>query len=378
MIRVTHVIDGLSVGGAEVMLASLVHNTDPTRFRSEVISLTDIGLVGQTIAARGTPVRSVGMHPSALGALRAARLLPWIRSTRPDIVQTWLYHGDLLGGLAARITTRSAPVVWGVHRSDLDPGWTKRRLAVAARLCARVSHRVPTRVICPSEDAARRHVELGYDPDRMVIIPNGYELDAFAPDDAARASVREELGVAPDARLVGMMARFDPQKDHRTMVRAATIVIRSHDAHVVLCGQGVDWANPAFAALVEDQSIRPNLHLLGLRPDVARIDAALDVGVLSSIGGEAFPLAIGEMMACGVPCVVTDVGDAGVLVGDTGTVVRPGDPAALAAVIGELLDRPDAERRALGAAARARVHTEYAIDKVVKRYEDLYDELVSS
>jgi glycosyltransferase involved in cell wall biosynthesis len=377
--RITHVIDGLSVGGAEVMLANLLGRLDPSEIRSEVISLTDIGPVGERIEALGIPVRALGLKPTPTGALGGVRLPLWVRRSRPDIVQTWLYQGDLLGGISARLASRRAPVIWGVHRSDLDPTWTKPRLARVAKLCALVSRRVPTRIVCCSEDAARRHVALGYAADLMSIIPNGFDIAAYAPDAHARESVRAELGIGADALLVGMVARFDPQKDHANMLRAAIELFRTHpDVHVVLCGSGVDRDNPEFARLVDELPGPERLHLLGLRGDIPRIDAALDVAVLSSRGGEAFPLAIGEAMACGVPCVVTDVGDAASLVGDTGTVVPSRDPIAFADAIRRLLELPAEDRRALGAAARARVEQRFELDQVVDRYRALYDEVLAT
>ena len=379
MIRVTHVIDGLSVGGAEIMLERLIEWTEGSLLRSEVISLTDIGPVGQRIAASGVPVRALGLSPRPSGAPSLLRLPGWLRATKPDLVQTWLYHGDLLGGVVSRLATRRAPVVWGVHRSDLDVAWTKRRLATAARMCARVSRIVPTTIVCCSVDAAKRHVALGYDAERIVVIPNGFDLRSYAPDDAARREVRSDLGIPDDAPVVGMIARFDPQKDHVTMLEAARHLAGTVDGvHVVLCGAGVEATNPAFAAIVgPNHPLGERLHLLGLRSDVARIDAALDVAVLSSTGGEAFPLAIGEAMASAVPCVVTDVGDAGALVGDTGRVVPTQRPVELATAIAEVLALPADERRSLGAAARDRVRSEYEISDVVRRYCDVYREALS-
>lgn len=377
MIRVTHVIDGLSVGGAEAMLANLLRRSDRDRFESQVISLTDVGPIGEAIRETGVPVRSLGLEPSPRQALAALRLPGMLRATRPDLVQTWLYHADLLGGLSSRLVSRRVPVVWGIHRSDLDAAWTKRRLATTAKLCARVSGWVPSRIVCCSEDAARRHVALGYHSEAMVMIPNGFDLDEFRPDATARGSVRSELGVPHDAPLIGMIARFDPQKDHASLLEAADLVAcRLPDAHFLLCGLGVQPDNPPFAALTRRHpDLAPRLHAVGLRRDIPRLDAALDVGVLSSIGGEAFPLAVGEAMACGVPCVVTDVGDAPELVADTGVVVPRGEPTAMAGAIVDLLSLPVDQRRAMGAAARRRVQQHYELDHVVARYEGLYAEL---
>lgn len=376
MIRVTHVIDGLSVGGAEVMLANLLRRTDTSAFRSEVISLTDIGPIGETIVELGVPVRALDIAPSPLAAARSLRLPAWIRRSRPDVVQTWLYQADLLGGVAARIGTK-APVIWGIHRNDLDASWTKRRLAIAAKLSAAVSNRVPTRIACCSERAATVHAALGYDASKIVVLPNGIDVSQFKPEAGARMSLRAELGVPADAVLVGMIARFDPTKDHASLLRAAAQVVQSHpQAHFVLCGAGVEPGNAALARLI-DASASTNIHALGLRHDIPRIDAALDVAVLSS-RSEALPLSIAEAMASGATCVVTDVGDAGVLVGDTGAVVPPGDTDALARAIGAAVALSGDERHRLGVAARARIVQHYEIGAVVRRYEDLYREVIAS
>lgn len=378
MTRVTHVIDGLSVGGAEIMLANLLATTDLEEFPSEVISLTDVGPVAEKIEAAGVRVRALGLRsrPSGLAALRSLPRL--LRDARPDVVQTWLYHADLLGGLGARLAARGAPVVWGIHRSDVDRPWTKRRIAWAARLGAMASSRVPDRIICCSQVAADRHVAFGYDRAKIEVVPNGFDTSAFAPDARAGQRIREELGIGPGTQLVGMVARFDPQKDHGTFLRAAAELAPLHpSAHFVLCGKDVIADNPFFSAFLDAHPpLRGRVHLLGPRTDVPRVDAALSVAVLSSVGGEAFPLAVGEAMACGVPCVVTDVGDAAELVGNTGRVVPPADPHALADALGALLADPRTTRE-LGAAARQRVVEHFEIHRVVARYEAIYRDVIA-
>lgn len=374
--KVLHVITGLNTGGAELMLARLLERTNQSRFLSSVISLTDIGPTGLAITELGVPVTALGMargapDPRALWALTRA-----MRRERPDVVQTWLYHADLMGGVAAKLAG-GIPVAWGVHLGNLAPELNKRRTLATAKGCARISGWAPRAIVCCAEAARDSHVAFGYRPDRMVVIPNGFDLDRFQPDLAARSELRRELGVGEEVSLVGLVARFDPQKDHETFVRAAGIVARSRpETRFVLSGGDITLGNQRLAAWIDAAGIRDRSFLLGRRDDMPRIQAALDISCSSS-RGEAFPLAVGEAMATGVPCVVTDVGDSAVLVGETGRVVPPGDATALAAALLEMIGIGAEGRAALGRAARRRVSERFSLARSVERYEALYERLAA-
>ncbi len=249
--KIVHVITGLDTGGAELMLARMLERTDRSRFDSTVISLTDIGPTGQALEAVGTPVRALGMargvpDPRALVALTRA-----MREIRPDVVQTWLYHADLLGGLAAKLAG-GIPVAWGLHLGNLAPELNKRSTMLTSRACAKASRVLPTAIVCCAEATRTAHTAIGYRADKMVVIPNGFDLDRFRPDPNARESVRHELGLAPDALLIGLVARFDPQKDHKTSVRAAGLLAGLRpEARFVLCGGDVTWENQRLVAWIE-------------------------------------------------------------------------------------------------------------------------------
>jgi glycosyltransferase involved in cell wall biosynthesis len=259
--------------------------------------------------------------------------------------------------------------------SRVDPLAFKRPTIAVARLCAWLSPWIPDRIVCCSETGRRNHAEFGYDQRKMIVIPNGFDTDELHPDEAARGSVRDELGVPHPSPLIGLVARFDAHKDHETFVRAAGLVReRFPEARYLLVGHGIDRQNAALARWIETAGIRDACHLLGVRDDVARLTAACDVAVSSSFG-EGFSNAIGEAMACGVPCAVTDVGDSSWIIGDTGRVVPPRKPEALADAICELLSLDAGARRRLGEAARRRVVESFELSSIVRRYEDLYTEL---
>ena len=377
-IKVIHVITGLDVGGAEMMLYQLLAHMDRTRFDAEVISLTDIGLVGEKIQALGVPVRALGMSRSGLPSpWLIPRLALWLRQARPSLVQTWMYHADLLGTASARFAGRP-PVIWNIQYGGFDKQRDKKRTVLVASACARLSHRGPTCIVSCSVTAKKAHAELGYANEKIKVIPNAANTAAFHPNEQARREVRQELGIDDSVPLIGMVGRFDPQKDHHNFVHAA---IRLHqnrpDVQYLLCGLNVTWQNPSLAGWVPG-ALRDRFHLLGRRQDIARLGAALDIGSLSSAYGEGFPMALNELMACGIPCAATDVGDCALLIGETGRIVPPQNPQALADAWQELAGMDRKERDSLGQAARQRVETHFSITQIAIQYEALYREVATT
>jgi glycosyltransferase involved in cell wall biosynthesis len=370
-VRVLHVITDLNVGGAEIMLLRLLQGSDSSVIQ-EVVSLSDLGVTAELIRKLGIKTHTLGMDrrwPSPSKLLRLASLM---RRFRPDVVQTWMYHADLFGGLAARLAG-GTKVVWGIHNSTLHPRTTRWRTRWIVAFCARISGLVPDAIISVSGASRDLHVAAGYRAEKFVVISNGFDLAQYRLDPALRDEVRAELGLDEATPLIGLVARVDPQKDHGNFIRAASLLAaRQPGVRFLLCGEGATPANAGLVDAIREQGLLDRFLLLGRRDDVPRIMRALDVGSLSSAYGEAFPLVIGEAMASGVPCVVTDLGDCAYLVGDTGRVVAVKDPAALAnAWEGLLLLGADGRRR-LGLAARARVETHFSLPRIVGEYLEVY------
>ena len=373
--KALHIITGLNTGGAEMMLYKLLSGMDRETIQGEVISLTDSGPVGRKIEALGIPVRSLGMSRRIPHPLNILRLARWIRKEPPRYIQTWMYHADLIGGLAAKLA--GVPVIWGIRHSNLDPQSVKQTTLWTAKACARLSHRLPAGIVCCSEASRRVHKELGYAEDRMVVIPNGFDLKAFKPDPEARPAVRKELGIPEGAPLIGLVGRFNPQKGHRCFVIAAAHLHTClPDVHFLLCGDGVTRENGHLTEWIKATGFPAQFHLLGRREDVSLLTASLDIATSSSTS-EGFPNVIGEAMACGVPCVVTDAGDSALLVGETGRVVPPGDPRALANGWRELLKAGPEGRKKLGLSARRRIEEHFSLPLIVARYEKLYREIMA-
>ncbi|AKP92058.1 glycosyl transferase [Achromobacter xylosoxidans] len=368
-LRVVHVITGLGQGGAESVLWRLA--TFPGQeVEHIVVSLTDDGIYGERLRAAGVTVHALGMPRGriTLGGFMALRRL--IAGARPDAVQTWMYHADLIGGLAARLAGVRA-VAWGIRNSGAHLERSSRSARMVLRACALLSGVLPGAIVCAAQDAAERHAAKGYRRDRMVVISNGYDLSRYAPDAAARARVRAQWGLDGDVPVIGCVARWDPLKDHANLLRAVAALVRDgRDAGLrcVLVGRGMTIDNPELMALVDKLGLRERLVLAGPSDDVPAVMNGLDLHVLSSCA-EGFPNVVAEAMACGVYCVVTDVGDAAYIVGDTGVVVPPEQPEALARGIETALrDVASRGQGRAGEAGRARVLANFDLARMVRDY----------
>lgn len=368
-LRVAHVITGLGQGGAEAVLYRLATYPDQA-VEHIVVSLTDAGVYGDRLRAAGVAVHTLGMMRGRISLSGFMALRGLLARLRPDAVQTWMYHADLIGGLAARLAGVRA-LAWGIRNSGAHLQRSSRSARLVLRLCARLSAWLPAVVVCAAQDAAVRHGEQGYRTDRMVVIPNGYDLSRYAPDPAARQKMRRLWAVADEAPLLGCVARWDPLKDHANLLQALALLTRDGRhaaARCVLVGRGMSRDNAELAALLDGCGVRDQVVLAGPSDDVPAVMNALDMHVLSSCA-EGFPNVVAEAMACATPCVVTDVGDAAHIVGDTGVVVPPEQPPALAAGMAAMLERIERDGRdAVGAAGRQRVLAQFDLARMVQAY----------
>lgn len=376
-LRVAHIITDLDVGGSELVLTRLVEGMDPARFTQQVISLKPAGVVAEPIQQAGIAVKSLEMAAGFPDPTRLLKLANLLRSFKPDVLQTWMYHADLAGGLAARLAGRF-PVIWGIRNNALILDASKPRTVRIARQLARFSKWLPYRIVSCSIAAQAVHVGLGYSPGKFVVIPNGFDLKKFKPDPAARRDVRNELGLDGGAQLVGLVARFDPNKDHQNFIQAARILLeRQPGVHFVLCGEGITPGNPALVEWISQTGREGNFHLLGRRPDIPRLTASLDAACSSSFS-EAFPNVVGEAMACGIPVAATDAGDTAFLMGDTGQPVPPRSPRDLAGALERILTMSPQERSGLATALRRRIEEHFSLESMILRYQDLYEQAALS
>lgn len=370
-----HVITSLNTGGAEMMLQRLItaHRAKPN-YQHTVVVLKQLGEVGLQLQQLGIQVQALEMR-SLLEFPRVLwQLLQRIRAARPDVVQTWMYHADLLGGLAARLAG-NRHVIWGVRCTAIPQRGLLSITRMIVSLCSWLSRFVPSVIVCCAESAKIVHIEKGYDRTKMVVIPNGYDLRTFNRDPALRRRARDAFGFVEDDIVVGTVGRFDPLKDYGNFVRCAAVLASEVErVQFLMVGRDLVRENQQLRAWVAEKGLAHKFVLAGERSDIPGCLTAMDVFCLSSIA-EGFPNVVCEAMAMKVPCVVTNVGDAAEIVGDTGIVVAPRDPMGLVEGLRTMLNKGAVERSRLGDLARCRVEERYSIEAISARFETIYDRL---
>lgn len=372
-LRVLHVTSGLGLGGAETMLYRLLRSLrGRDEQRHSVLALTSGNCFD--FASIGVPVQSVDLRARRFLATALA-LRRTIRAFRPDLVQGWMYHGNITATLFA---PSGVPVAWGIHHSLHDLRGDKKATRLLIHFGALLARLPRTRRIVYVSDTSRRHhADFGYPDQKAIVISNGFDCDDFSPDEAQRVLTRRALGVTPDQLLVGSFGRVHPVKDHPTLLRAfARVSAALPNARLVLAGHGATESNGALVEAIESNGLTGRVKLLGARSDMPSLYRALDLYVLSS-KSESFPNVLGEASATGVPCVTTAVGDARRIVGPTGRVVPPADAEALALVMREVLELTASDRRSLGEAARAHVVASFGLKAVGTEYSGLYERLAT-
>lgn len=373
--RIVHVIVSLYDGGAQAVLYSLLTHND--RNEHCVISLTAEGKYSEKIEKLGIPVHHVGMPLGKLSARGILQLYRLLKSTDADTVQTWMYHSDLLGGLVARMLG-IRNVVWGIHHTTLDKTGTSRSTRLVVQVLSKLSGYVPKKIISCSRKAVSVHEEAGYESSKLVFVGNGYDLERFQPSVGSISSLSLPQGVGIGCTVFATVARWNPQKDQKNLIDACRIYREMNDEPFVclLIGPNVDASNEELSDHIKSSGLSEYVYLCGSTSDVPAVMNAIDFHVLPSAFGEAFPNVVAEAMACGTPCLVTDVGDAAEMVGDTGWVVPPKDPYALAKAIDEAVQRKSdkdlwIERKTL---CRHRALDNFDIAKMVRGYEAVWEE----
>jgi glycosyltransferase involved in cell wall biosynthesis len=374
--KVIHVITGMRQGGAEAMLEKLItagRHYDPD-VTQEVINLGPAGVVGDRLAATGVPVESLGLSFSMRGAATAWAL--WRRLKREDprtVIQTWLWHADLAGGLCARLAG-ARRIVWNLRNSMPRSAPIKTSSLIVSRLCAVLSRWIPTRIVCNSRSALEAHVAIGYERDKCVVIGNGFDVRQFARDEGLRQSIRNQWGIGRDAIAIGMVARADPLKDHATFIRSAAMLVGEFPSvRFVLVGDGIT-TDEAIAAEIDEKRLAPRFVLQGRTTDVSGVLSALDVFCLSSIS-EGFPNVIGEAMACETPVVSTDAGDTREILADDSRIAPTRDAGELAARLSRVVRMSEDQRRRIGREQRRRVQDIFEIGVIWRAYLRLYEGL---
>ena len=373
-IKIVAIITGLANGGTETMLLKLLEKIDKSKFEFIIVSLTSKGYIGERIEKLGYKVYpiSMGKFPSPWKFWKLVNLL---QELQPNLVHTRLNHANLVGGIAARIANIEK-VCWGVHQSNISFWHNKLFTILTIKVCALMSKRIPCSILTNSENARKVHIDIGFSNSNFYVIPNGFDLTRFKPNYRSKLSMLKEIHLPKNTILIGLIGRYDSQKNHQGFFDAAAEVSKKFDnVHFLLAGDRIDAHNVSLRKIIKNKSLEKKVHLLGFRRDIPKIMASLDVFVSSSVG-EAFPNVLGEAMSSGTPCVATDVGDCAEIIGETGHVVNTEDMKTLSLRIVELLNLSFKQRKRLGYAARKRILEKFELNKIVSKYEDFYLKLV--
>jgi len=357
------------------MLYKLLTRMRRDRFENIVFTLKEKGSLGKDFESQNIRVYNVLGMGGDLRVSALLRSLKLLRQINPDLIQGWLAHGNLVAKIASIFLPNRLSTLWNIRYTALPKGETKRSTLFIIKLLSILSF-LPQKIVFNSKAGAYDHIRMGYRRDKSCIIPNGFDTKSFSPSVKNRRSVRLELNIPEEAILIGLIGRFDPLKDHSCFLKAgAKLLSNKREVFFLLAGRGVDWQNQQLKQLIEKLGLSEKVFLLGERRDVHRITAALDISVCSSIV-EGFPNVIGEAMSCGIPCVVTDVGDSAWLVGDSGMVVPPRNHGALCEAWLKMIEMGSVKRRGLGEKARKRIEDHFSIQMIVNKYEQLYEEQI--
>lgn len=372
--KVVHIIIGLNVGGAELMLKRLVEGLNgKNSMQHSVISLTDIGPVGKQLEEAGISVTALGLQqfsslPSTIFKLRRV-----LKNQRPDIVQTWMYHADFLGGLTAK-SLGIENIIWGIRTTDVKLGRSKLTVSLR-KICALLSYKVPKIILCVADAGRKVHEQVGYDASKIMVIPNGFDLNNLNATPEQIDLLREDCGLTSENVVVGSIGRFNPIKNQKLFIETASLIAPEYpNVRFLLVGRDNTWENAELVSWIKKYSLEDKFVLLGERSDVPVCLAVMDIFCLHS-KTEGFPNVLGEAMAMGLPCVATDVGDVKVLLGETGKIVLLTAPSIYTG-ISELLSLDENSLVKLGRQARKRLYNNYSLPKIIEQYDNLYKSIV--
>lgn len=375
MIRILFIIRSLEPGGAERQMIELIKGIDKTRFSITVATFYDVGRLRQEINGL-IGVQMLPLHKKSRWDILPFFWSLWqvVLKSDPQIIHGYMGMANVLSLLVGRFS--GAKVVWGVRASNMDLSYYDWLSRVIFHLEC-IFSRFADMIVVNSRAGRDYHRAHGFPTERLVVIPNGIDAERFHPDIELRKRVRAEWCITEDEKLIGLVGRLDPMKDHQAFLKAAVLLVQEKkDIRFVCVGDGRDDYRRELQAFGKELGLDERLIWTGERQDMPAVYNALDIATSSSAYGEGFPNVIGEAMACGVPCVVTDVGDSALIVGDTGVVVPPKSPEKLVNGWKIMLERLYDNTSTIKTKTRNRIVSEFNNELLIQRTSDALERLL--
>jgi glycosyltransferase involved in cell wall biosynthesis len=375
--KILHIITSLLDGGAEGVLYRLCCHDKMNEHI--VVSLRDQGKYGKLLSEHGIKIYTLNMKPGKFSIFALYKLIKILKNEKTNIVQTWLYHADFFGGIAARLAGINN-LIWNVRHSDFNKDYTKKSLLILVKVLAKFSYFLPKKIIFCSKSSIKLHTRIGYQEYKMEYVPNGYDIQKFRPSPLKKSIFRKKIDMNNQVTLLGCVARFHPQKDHKNLIHALNILKRNKIFfRCILVGFGINKKNKILVNLIKEFDLDNEIILLGSQNNINRIMKKIDIHILASEYGEAFPNVVAEAMASGTPCVVTDVGDSSLIVGKTGWTVKTRNSKSLANSIMKAIKKSKSkEWNYQCQAARNRIVNKFTIKKMINNYNKIWQKTLKN
>lgn len=368
--KIVHVIIGLNVGGAELMLKRLVlHSQKTSQFQHSVISLTDSGIIGSDLEEQSIKVHTLGMKSVASVPKVFLQLKNLLKEIQPDVVQTWMYHADFLGGIAAK-SVGIKNIVWGIRTTDVSQGASKQTVYLS-KLCAKLSYYIPDTIVCAARVSKDYHIGIGYDESKMIVIPNGFDVEALSSTKEEGLEVREQVGLSVDDIVIGSVGRFNPVKNQKLFVDVAAQLLKDFpDLKFMLVGRDNTIENQELVSWIKKYGITDSFKLLGQRNDIPNCLQAMDIFCLHS-KTEGFPNVVGEAILSDTICVAANVGDVDVLL-DEESIASSNDVFGISNAIKNYLTYPKDKLLEKAIRNKNKVIDKYSMDVVLDKFHAAY------
>ena len=370
--EVLHIITGLKKGGAETLLFNLC-NFDK-QHKHTIISLSDTEDSELFFYCPNVSVHSLNFPNGRVKIFGLYKLYKLIKKIKPNVVQTWMIHADLIGGIVARFAGIKN-IVWGVHHTVLLRGKVKYSTSLILKFNAFFSNFIPKKIIYCAEKSRIIQESIGYKKSKGIVIHNGYDLNNFIQNDVLRKEFLNELNISENTFVIGHIGSYDPLKDQNTLIEALTVLHeKQFNFTAALVGKNLDKNNSELVSKIKESGLCDRVHLLGIRNDIPSIMNGIDIFMLSSLS-EAFPNVLNEAMACGTPCISTNVGDAALIVDNTGWIVNPKEPKSLADAVIKAADEKKLDNEKWikrQKNCRQRIAKNFTLEKMVTRYDEVW------